>query len=178
MIDGPPLLRHRHRRKPNPGARASRPHNCWHSLGHLLHPARTAMAPRLCLGRAPSVPAGRVTGCRIAGKLSGTQRKRMRAGRPRSRVGLLPSLLLLKAARAGLPGRCPTLHSPLTRDVSLKIETGILGKIVVAKLFPLVLAAQKGDRLAVIGGTLRSTFEVPAPLTTSTSLESNTWEIP
>ena len=31
----------------------------------------------------------------------------MRAGRPRSRVGLLPSLLLLERAPAGLPGRSP-----------------------------------------------------------------------
>ena len=35
--------------------------------------------------RAHAVPAGRVAGCRIAGKLSGRQRERMRAGRPRSR---------------------------------------------------------------------------------------------
>ena len=32
-----------------------------------------------------AVSAGRVTGCRIAGKLSGNRRERMRAGRPRSR---------------------------------------------------------------------------------------------
>ena len=38
--------------------------------------------------------------CGIAGKLSGTQRECMRAGRPRSRVGRLPSLLLLNGARA------------------------------------------------------------------------------
>ena len=31
----------------------------------------------------------------------------MRAGRPRSRVGILPSLLLLNGKRAGLPGRSP-----------------------------------------------------------------------
>ena len=74
----------------HPGARASRPHNSWHSLGHLLHPARPATAPRPCFGRAHAVPAGRVAGCRIAGKLSGTQRDSMRAGRPRSRVAPPP----------------------------------------------------------------------------------------
>ena len=55
--------------------------------------------------RAHAVPSGRVVGRHIAGKLSGTLRQSMRAGRPRSRVGcLLPSLLLLKGAGAGLPG--------------------------------------------------------------------------
>ena len=68
-----------------PGARASRPHKSWHSLAHLLDPDRPATAPGLCFGRAHAVPAGRVAGCRIAGKLSGRQRERMRAGRPRSR---------------------------------------------------------------------------------------------
>ena len=53
--------------------------------------------------------AGRLVGCLIAGKLSGTQRQCMRAGRPRSRVGLLPSLLLLEGAGAGLPGCRPGL---------------------------------------------------------------------
>ena len=71
----------------HPGARASRPHNSWHSLVHLLHLARPAAAPGLCFGRAHAVLAGRVAGCRNAGKLSGAQRECMRAGRPRSRVG-------------------------------------------------------------------------------------------
>ena len=59
------------------GARASRPHKAWRSFGHLLHRNQPAAAPCLCFGRA--------VGCNIAGKLSGTQRERMRAGRPRSR---------------------------------------------------------------------------------------------
>ena len=71
----------------HPGARASRPHHYWHSLGHLLHLARPATAPGLCFGRVHAVAAGRVAGCHIAGKLSGAQRECMRAGRPRSRVG-------------------------------------------------------------------------------------------
>ena len=74
----------------HPGARASRPHKTWRSLVHLLHPSRPATAPGLCFVRAHAVPAGRVAGCRIAGKLSGTQRECMRAGRPRSRVGSSP----------------------------------------------------------------------------------------
>ena len=93
--------------EPHPGARASRPHNSWHSLVHLLHLAQPAAAPGLCFGRAHAVPAGGVAGCRIAGKLGGTERERMRAGHPRSRVGRFPSLLLLKGARPGLPGRSP-----------------------------------------------------------------------
>ena len=72
-------------RRPNPGARASRPHNTWHSLGHLLDPGRPARAPCLCFGRAHAVPAGRAAGCPIARKPSGNPRDSMRAGRPRSR---------------------------------------------------------------------------------------------
>jgi len=49
-------------------------------------------------GRAHAVPAGRVAGRRIAGKPIRTQRNSLRAGRPRSRVGLLPSLLNHKRA--------------------------------------------------------------------------------
>ena len=58
-------------------------------------PARPATAPGLCFSRAHAVPAGRVAGCRIAEKLSGTQRECMRAGRPRSRVG--PGLCFSRA---------------------------------------------------------------------------------
>ena len=103
----------------HPGARASRPHTSWHSLGHLLHPARPATAPGLCLGRTHAVPGVRVAGCPIAGKLSGTQRQCMRAGRPRSRVVPLPSLLLLEGARAGLPARSPVDAAEPSRLVAL-----------------------------------------------------------
>ena len=57
------------------------------SLAHCLDPGRPARAPRLCFGRAHAVPTGRMDGCAIAGKPSGNPRERMRAGRPRSRVG-------------------------------------------------------------------------------------------
>ena len=40
-------------------------------------------------------------------------------GRPRSRVGLLPSLLLLEGARAGLPGRSPAHAAEPSRLVAL-----------------------------------------------------------
>ena len=66
------------------GARASRPHQAWHSLGHLPHLDQTGTAPCLSFGLAAAVPAHRVAACRIALKLSGGQRDRMRAGRPRS----------------------------------------------------------------------------------------------
>ena len=66
------------------GARASRPHQAWHSLGHLPHLDQPATAPWLSFGLAAAVPADRVAACSIALKLSGGQRDRMRAGRPRS----------------------------------------------------------------------------------------------
>ena len=68
------------------GARASRPHQARHSLGHLLHLDQPATAPWLSFGLADGVPAGRVAACGIALKLSGSQRDSMRAGRPRSRA--------------------------------------------------------------------------------------------
>ena len=69
-----------------PGARASRPHQAWHSLGHLPHLDQPGTAPRLSFGLAAAVPADRVAACSIALKLSGGQRDRMRAGRPRSQA--------------------------------------------------------------------------------------------
>ena len=66
------------------GARASRPHQAWHSLGHLPHLDQPATAPWLSFGLADGVPAHRVVASSIALKLSGGQRDRMRAGRPRS----------------------------------------------------------------------------------------------
>ena len=67
-----------------PGARASRPHQAWHSLGHLPRLDQPGTAPWLSFGLADAVPAHRVAACSIALKLSGGQRDRMRAGRPRS----------------------------------------------------------------------------------------------
>ena len=68
------------------GARASRPHKAWHSLGHLPHLDQSGTAPWLSFGLADAVPADRVAACSIALKLSGGQRDRMRAGRPRSQA--------------------------------------------------------------------------------------------
>ena len=93
-----------------PGARASRPHKSWYSLTHLLDPDRTATAPWLCFGRAQAVPAGSVAGCRIAGKLSGTQRDSMRAGRPRSRVAPPPITLAPQGGTRRLAGPQPMLN--------------------------------------------------------------------
>ena len=67
-----------------PGARASRPHQAWHSLGHLPHLDQTGTAPWLSFDLTHAVPAHKVAACSIALKLSGGQRDRMRAGRPRS----------------------------------------------------------------------------------------------
>ena len=70
------------------GARASRPHQAWHSFDHLPHLDQPGMAPRLSFRPTASVPAlrDRVAACSIALKLSGGQRDRMRAGRPRSQA--------------------------------------------------------------------------------------------
>ena len=68
------------------GARASRPHQAWHSLGHLPHLDQPATAPWLSFGLADGVPADRVAACSIALKLSAGQRDSMRAGRPRSQA--------------------------------------------------------------------------------------------
>ena len=68
------------------GARASRPHKAWHSLGHLPHLDQPGTAPWLSFGLADAVPADRVAACSIALKLNGDQRDRMRAGRPRSQA--------------------------------------------------------------------------------------------
>ena len=68
------------------GARASRPHQAWHSLGHLPHLDQPGTAPWLSFGLAAAVPADRVAACSIALKLSGGQRDSMRAGRPRSQA--------------------------------------------------------------------------------------------
>ena len=68
------------------GARASRPHKAWHSLGHLPHSNQPGAAPWLSFGLADAVRAHRVAACNIALMLSGSQRDSMRAGRPRSQV--------------------------------------------------------------------------------------------
>ena len=69
-----------------PGARASRPHQAWHSLGHLPHLDQPGTAPWLSFGLADAVSAHKVAACSLALKLSGGQRERMRAGRPRSQA--------------------------------------------------------------------------------------------
>ena len=53
------------------GARASRPHQAWHSLGHLPHLDQPGTVPWLSYGLADGVPDHRVAACSIALKLSG-----------------------------------------------------------------------------------------------------------
>ena len=48
------------------GARASRPHQAWHSLGHLPHLHQPGTAPWLSFGLVAAVPADRVAACSIA----------------------------------------------------------------------------------------------------------------
>ncbi len=89
-----------------PGARASRPHQAWHSLGHLLHLDRPATAPWLSFGPADAVSADRVAACSVALKLSGGQRERMRAGRPRSQANHSPLEEESSQAKADAVGGC------------------------------------------------------------------------
>ena len=72
------------------GARASRPHQARHSLGHLPHLDQPGTAPWLSFDPADAVSADRVAACSVALKLSGGQRHRMRAGRPRSQANQSP----------------------------------------------------------------------------------------
>ena len=51
------------------GARASRPHNAWHSFGHPLHLDQPNGALAL-FGQAVAVTAGVVAACKAARKLS------------------------------------------------------------------------------------------------------------
>ena len=118
----------------HPGARASRPHNTWHSLAHLLHRNQPAAAPCLCFGRAHAVPAGRAVGCNIAGKLSGNRKDSMRAGRPRSRgcrpdgeVGGIRRATSLKADGHPLGNsRLPASRAPPCRADHSKVKQRVL----------------------------------------------------
>ncbi len=102
------------------GARASRPHQAWHSLGHLPHLDQPGTAPWLSFGLADTVPAHRVAACSIALKLSDGQRDSMRAGRPRSRgcrldgeVGGIRRATSLKAGLSPLgDSRLPASRAP------------------------------------------------------------------
>ena len=99
---------------PPPGSARVPPAQHWQNLAHLLGPDRLAKTPGLCLGLAPAVPAGRVDGCAIAGKLSGTQRDSMRARRPRSRVGRFRHDCPSRESRCKRTGRLVALNPGLT----------------------------------------------------------------
>ena len=102
------------------GARASRPHQAWHSLGHLPHLDQPGTAPWLSFGLADTVLAHRVAACSIALKLSDGRRDSMRAGRPRSRgcrldgeVGGIRRATSLKAGLSPLgDSRLPASRAP------------------------------------------------------------------
>ena len=97
-----------------PGSAGVPPAQHWQSLAHLLDPDRPAKAPGLCLGRAHAVPTGTVDGCAIAGKLSDNPRERMRAGRPRSRVGRFRHDCPSRESRRKRTGWMVTLNPELT----------------------------------------------------------------
>ena len=60
------------------------------ALDHLPHLDQPGTAPWVSFGLTAAVPADRVAACSIALKLSGGQRERMRAGRPRSQGNHCP----------------------------------------------------------------------------------------
>ena len=64
------------------GARASRPHQAWHSLGHLPHLDRPGTEPWLSFGWAVAVPADRVAACKAARKLSDHHKEQHAGGTP------------------------------------------------------------------------------------------------
>ena len=104
-----------------PGARASRPHQAWHSLGHLPHWVQPGTAPWLSFGLTDAVPADRVAACSTARKLSRGQRDRMRAGRPRSQAmpwGGVPGGRLLRKPAGALweTPVCPRVQPPPPHD--------------------------------------------------------------
>ena len=110
----------------HPGARASRPHKSWHSLVHLLHPARPATAPGLCIGRAHAV----LTGCPALPHRGETERNAAEAhagGTPALPGGPLPITLAPQGGTrrlAGLQpcrcGRVVTLSGPSSSFVFLR----------------------------------------------------------
>ena len=62
-----------------PGARASRPHKAWDSLGYFSHVDQPGTAPLLPFRLADAVPADTVAACRIALKPSGRQAAKLLA---------------------------------------------------------------------------------------------------
>ena len=121
-------------REEAPGSAGVPPAQHWHSLTPLSHPARPATAPRFRFSPAQAVPAGRVAGCRITGKLSGHPTQRMRARRPRSRRGASshPSC----SARRRCPCRCG-------RAVPLRVPSSSFGVSWWIRLFSFVSGKQR-----------------------------------
>ena len=70
-------------------------------------PGSTGNGARTLLRLSPCRSRRQVAGCRIAGKLSGTQRDSMRAGRPRSRVAPPPITLAPQGGARRLAGPQP-----------------------------------------------------------------------
>ena len=66
----------------HPGARASRPHNAWHSPGHLRRSDRHGTAPWVSLVLTVEVHADPVAACSITFKFSGSQRHKDAGGTP------------------------------------------------------------------------------------------------
>ena len=69
------------------GARASRPHKAWHSLGHLLHLDQPGTEPWLSFGLADGVPAHRVAACSIVPRSKGQLTPALPGDAPGGAVG-------------------------------------------------------------------------------------------
>ncbi len=107
------------------GARASRPHKSWHSLGHLHDLDQPGTAPWLSFGLAAAVPAHRVAACSIARKLSAGQAANAAGclqlrwpslrGRPGTGVGACLSRNKVRAGRPRSQGITPLLRESRRR---------------------------------------------------------------
>ena len=144
------------------GARAGRPHQAWHSLGHLPHLDQPGTAPWLSCGLAAAVPAHRVATCSIALKLSGGQWDRMRAGRPRSQV------MQSRPCR----GR-------LAASLNMDTQDNQDEKLVHKKLIGSIIECAFVENLSVLGGPSRTPFEsFPTPWNPFADPLPDLWRIP
>ena len=120
------------------GARASRPHQAWHSLGHLPHLDQPGTAPWLSFGLADAVPAHRVAACSIALKLSAGQRNKYAGGTP-----------ALPGDKGQDAGGTPALPGDAAPAVPWGVSGGRLLRKPTCTLWETPVCPRAGPRLAV-----------------------------
>ena len=119
------MLRRRHGMKP-PGSAGVPPAQVLAQPRPSPPPGSTGNGARTLLRPSPCRSRRQVAGCRIAGKLSGTQRDSMRAGRPRSRVAPPPITLAPQGGTRRLAGPQPCRCG---RAVTLGGPSSFLGRV-------------------------------------------------